>query len=199
MPKQVWVRSFVPKLNNSAVCAISSAVRARAALRSTPDHAVELHLLLGHDGLCSRVETVTWMSTSFLTPTNPMHQHSAANLHFGPIPIFTKFLPRTPAMPAFACGFVTEEFSVNAARPNPSRRGPKCESEGLIPFCCLSRQLSLKTEASYRCRLAGNCGTAIIKAPWEALKDKLYDTTHQNMCHCGCGAPNPTGTSANHY
>ena len=28
MPKQVWVRSFVPKLNNSAVCAISSAVKA---------------------------------------------------------------------------------------------------------------------------------------------------------------------------
>jgi hypothetical protein len=31
MPRQVWVRSFVPKLKNSAVCAISSAVRAPRA------------------------------------------------------------------------------------------------------------------------------------------------------------------------
>jgi len=28
MPRQVWVRSLVPKLKNSAVCAISSAVSA---------------------------------------------------------------------------------------------------------------------------------------------------------------------------
>jgi tetratricopeptide (TPR) repeat protein len=46
MPRQVWVRSFVPKLKNSAVCAISSAVSApRGISIIVPTHVSDLHLL----------------------------------------------------------------------------------------------------------------------------------------------------------
>ena len=71
MPRQVWVRSLVPNEKNSAVSAISSAVRApRGISIIVPTR----YLIFCPVSFCTNSATrctiSTWLSSSFLKPTS---------------------------------------------------------------------------------------------------------------------------------
>ena len=71
MPSPVWVRSLVPKLKNSAVCAISSAVSApRGISIIVPTMYDSFTFFSASTSRAAWWTTSIWRSSSFLNPTN---------------------------------------------------------------------------------------------------------------------------------